>query len=107
MFFDKELSRDGTVSCASCHQPDKAFADGRALPVGIDHRPGRRNVPTLVNCAYGKSMFWDGRVATLEEQALSPLTDPSETAFSLHDSNLVGDVDERAVSKWPSSSPAE
>lgn len=83
LFFDNSLSRDGTVACASCHQPDKGFTDGRALPVGIDRRQGRRNVPTLLNCAYGLSMFWDGRAATLEEQALVPLANPSEMGNSL------------------------
>ena len=83
LFFDPGLSRDGTISCASCHQPEKAFTDGRALAVGIEQRVGRRNVPTLLNGAYGKTMFWDGRAASLEEQALVPLTHPNEMDNSL------------------------
>ena len=83
LFFDKRLSRDGTVSCASCHQPDKAFSDGRALPIGIGGQKGRRNAPSLINAAYGESMFWDGRAATLEEQALHPLTSPIEMGNTL------------------------
>ncbi len=83
LFFDEWLSRDGTISCASCHHPDKAFTDGRALPVGIDGQSGRRNVPSLLNSAYGKSMFWDGRAASLEKQALHPLTSPAEMGNTL------------------------
>lgn len=83
LFFDKRLSRDGTISCASCHQPAQHFTDGRPLPVGIDTQPGRRNVPSLVNSAYGKVYFWDGRAATLEEQALVPLTHPQEMGHTL------------------------
>ena len=78
LFFDTRLSRDGTVSCASCHLPERAFSDGQAIAVGIDDRPGRRNAPTLLNRAYMQSQFWDGRAASLEEQALAPMTDPSE-----------------------------
>ena len=83
LFFDKRLSRDGTVACASCHHPDKAFTDGRAVSVGVGERVGRRNAPTLLNCAYGKTMFWDSRATTLEEQALMPLTNATEMANTL------------------------
>src|SRR5216684_2613377 len=67
LFFDKALSRDRSVACASCHDPKLAFTDGRPVAVGIQRRAGTRNVPTLVNRAYGKSFFLDGRVATLEQ----------------------------------------
>ncbi|MSU63143.1 MAG: cytochrome-c peroxidase [Pedosphaera sp.] len=83
LFFDQSLSRDGTISCASCHRPDKAFTDGRALPVGVGGRRGRRNAPSLVNAGYGKAMFWDGRADTLEAQALHPLSDPLEMGNTL------------------------
>ncbi|MBI2926121.1 MAG: cytochrome-c peroxidase [Verrucomicrobia bacterium] len=83
LFFDPGLSRDGTVSCATCHQAEKAFTDGRRIPLGIEQRAGRRNVPTLLNCAYGKSLFWDGRVVSLEDQALLPLTNPTEMGNTL------------------------
>jgi cytochrome c peroxidase len=83
LFFDQRLSRDGSISCASCHDPVRHFTDGRALPVGIDAQKGRRNVPTLVNSAYREPLFWDGRSATLEEQALLPLTDPREMGHTL------------------------
>jgi len=70
LFSDKRLSRDGTVACATCHNPRKAFTDGRPVAVGIEEQKGPRNVPTLVNRVYGKSFFLDGRAPTLEKQAL-------------------------------------
>ncbi len=78
LFFDKQLSRDGSLACASCHRPELAFTDGRATTVGVSGTVGRRNAPTIINRAYGESMFWDGRVRTLEEQALLPMTSPLE-----------------------------
>ena len=70
LFFDKRLSRDRSVACASCHQPGRAFTDGRQVAIGSGHKRGARNAPTLINRVYGKSFFLDGRAATLEEQAL-------------------------------------
>ena len=78
LFDDRRLSRDGTIACASCHQLARAFADGRALPTGVFGRTGRRNAPAIVNRAYGRAFFWDGRVRTLEEQVLKPIEDPNE-----------------------------
>jgi cytochrome c peroxidase len=65
LFFDSLLSRDGRVSCATCHEPDKAFSDGRRVATGIEGRAGTRNVPSLVNVGHGGPLFWDGRAATL------------------------------------------
>jgi cytochrome c peroxidase len=78
LFFDKGLSADRSIACASCHQPERAFSDGRPVPVGVGGRKGTRNAPVLINRAYGRSMFWDGRVPSLEEQALHPIQDPRE-----------------------------
>jgi cytochrome c peroxidase len=78
LFFDRRLSRDSTRSCASCHDPGRAFTDGRGLTVGPKGEIGRRNVPTLVNRAWGRTFFWDGRTNTLEEQALMPIINPLE-----------------------------
>lgn len=78
LFFDRRLSRDGSLSCSSCHDPARAFSDGRSLAVGVSGRVGRRNSPALINRGYGRSFFWDGRVATLEEQVLKPIEDPNE-----------------------------
>jgi len=83
LFFDRRLSRDGSISCSSCHDPDRAFSDGRAVAVGMFGRQGRRNSPALVNRGYGRSFFWDGRVATLEEQVLNPIEDSSEMDLPL------------------------
>ena len=78
LFFDKRLSRDRTIACASCHQPSRAFTDGRRVAIGIDRREGTRNAPTIINRGYGRAFFWDARVATLEEQVLKPIEDPRE-----------------------------
>jgi cytochrome c peroxidase len=78
LFHDRRLSRDGSRSCASCHDPRRAFTDGRTLAVGPAGAVGRRNVPTIVNRAWGRSFFWDGRASTLEQQALLPILNPIE-----------------------------
>src|SRR6266481_6471897 len=83
LFFDRRLSRDGSISCASCHDPERAFSDGRAVAVGVSGRQGRRNAPALINRGYGRLFFWDGRVSTLEEQVLKPIQDPNEMDMSL------------------------
>lgn len=78
LFFDPRLSADGTVACASCHNPDRAFTDGRTTSVGFKGRVGQRNAPTILNALYNKKQFWDGRAKTLEDQAAMPITNPSE-----------------------------
>jgi cytochrome c peroxidase len=78
LFFDPILSGDRTVACASCHVPDHGFAGPNAVAVGVRGQRGRRHAPTLLNVAYGSAFFWDGRAATLEEQALLPIQDPLE-----------------------------
>ena len=78
LFFDKRLSRDGTVACASCHRPERAFTDGRRVAVGIDGRRGSRNTPTIFNRVYGSSHLWDGQAASLEAQPLEAIHNPRE-----------------------------
>jgi cytochrome c peroxidase len=78
LFFDPALSRDGHFSCASCHDVAKAGGDGRATAVGISAVPGKRNSPTVYNAAFQAVLFWDGRAASLEEQAKGPLVNPDE-----------------------------
>ena len=78
MFFDPVLSRDGSISCASCHHPDKGFADGLGQSVGIDDSVLPRSAPTLWNVAFLNSFFWDGRASSLEEQMQGPLYDEHE-----------------------------
>ncbi len=78
LFFEPRLSADGTVACATCHNPDRAFTDGRPTSAGIKGRVGQRNAPTLLNALYNKTQFWDGRAKTLEDQAAFPIVNPSE-----------------------------
>lgn len=83
LFFDPVLSRDSSVTCGSCHRPDLAFTDGRRTARGIEGRVGRRNVPTLVNRAYGHRFSLDGRASTLEDQVLAPIGSPREMDLDL------------------------
>jgi len=78
LFNDRGLSGDGTIACTSCHDPERAFSDGRVTAVGVFGRVGRRNAPALINRAYGRGFFWDARIATLEDQVLKPIEDPNE-----------------------------
>jgi cytochrome c peroxidase len=78
LFFDGRLSADGTVACSSCHDPARAFTDGRRVSIGIKGRVGQRNAPTILNTLYNTTQFWDGRARTLEEQAAFPIVNPSE-----------------------------
>ena len=83
LFFDKLLSRDGTVSCATCHVPEQGFTQNdRAKSVGVDGRIGRRNTPTLLNIAFADSLFVDGRASSLEEQAWQPILAEDEMGNS-------------------------
>src|SRR5205807_6571054 len=78
LFFDGRLSVDRTVACATCHDPQRAFTDGRPTSVGVQGRSGQRNAPTVLNALYNKTQFWDGRAKTLEEQAALPIANPVE-----------------------------
>lgn len=73
LFFDTMLSRDYSISCASCHQPKKAWSDGISLAIGDKKAEGKRNSPSILNVAYQFIYFWDGRAKSLEEQSLAPL----------------------------------
>jgi cytochrome c peroxidase len=83
LFSDAVLSRDGTRTCAACHNPQRAFTDGRPLAIGIRGQTGTRNAPTLINRGYGRSHFWDGRAASLEQQVIEPISNPRELDLSL------------------------
>jgi len=85
LFFDPILSKDSTVSCASCHRPEYAFADTSAVSIGVDGKKGIRNTPTAMNLSLGKSFFWDGRAGTLEEQALAPIKNPDEMNLAIEE----------------------
>lgn len=88
LFFDRRLSGDGTISCASCHQPDKAFTDGRVLAEGIGGKRGTRNTPSILDAALSTTQFWDGRRATLEDQVIDPFVNPNEHGLANHASVL-------------------
>lgn len=78
LYFDKRLSSDGTVSCATCHVTEKAFTDGAPVSTGIGGQKGGRSAPTVINRAYSTQQFWDGRADSLEEQAKGPIANPIE-----------------------------
>lgn len=83
LFYEKMLSNNKTLSCASCHQQAKAFTDGEAFSKGSEGINGRRSTMSLVNLLWDKHFFWDGRTTSLEEQVLIPIQDPVEMHQSL------------------------
>ncbi len=83
LFFDPILSEDSSISCASCHKPDFAFADTSAFSKGVHGRLGNRNTPSAMNVSARDFLFWDGRAASLEEQALGPIENPVEMNLKL------------------------
>lgn len=83
LFFDPQLSADGATSCASCHQPDKGFEDGRKTAAGLRGRTLVRHTPTLWNVAIQTALFWDGRSHSLEDQALRPVSATVEMNLDL------------------------
>jgi cytochrome c peroxidase len=78
LFLDKRLSADNTVACSTCHEPAKGFVDGKALSEGIAKRHTARNSPTVLNAMFNTTQFWDGRAATLEDQAKLPILNENE-----------------------------
>lgn len=78
LFFDKRLSADNSISCATCHDPSYGFADPHALSVGVKGRQSERNSPTILNAVFADVLMWDGRSASLEEQVDLPFSSPTE-----------------------------
>ncbi len=78
LYYDTKLSADDTVSCASCHGPAHGFTDGAPVSTGVGGKQGGRSAPTVLNAAYSPVQFWDGRAASLEEQAGGPIANPIE-----------------------------
>ncbi|MGC2398196.1 MAG: cytochrome c peroxidase [Acidobacteriaceae bacterium] len=78
LFYDPRLSKNNTLSCASCHNPYMAFGDGRSIALGFGGALGVRNAPTILNAAYSPLQFWDGRARSLEAQSAFPLANPVE-----------------------------
>jgi len=85
LFFDTRLSFDNSVSCAACHSPQAGFADGLRVSLGIDAQKGGRNAPTVINRAFSRQQFWDGRAGSLEEQSIGPLVNPVEMGMPSHE----------------------
>ncbi len=85
LYFDPRLSIDGTISCNSCHNVMADGADGRPVGVGVRGQRGGRGSPTVWNSAFNSVQFWDGRAASLEDQAKGPLTNPIEMGMPNHD----------------------
>lgn len=83
LYYDPILSADNTVSCATCHSPEHGFADPKPVSTGVGGKTGTRNSPSVLNTAYSKLQFWDGRAATLEKQAEGPVQNPVEMANTL------------------------
>jgi cytochrome c peroxidase len=89
LFFDTALSLDHSLSCATCHDPDMAYSDGRARAIGISHTTLRRRSPSLLNSAYNSTQFWDGRAKSLEDQALVPVFSRTEMGMQSPHALLV------------------
>ena len=85
LYFDKRLSKDNTISCASCHDPDKGWSNGEAFATGVRGQVGGRSSPSIVNSAYSALQFWDGRATALEGQALGPISNPIEMDMPLEE----------------------
>ncbi|HEY4002383.1 MAG TPA: cytochrome c peroxidase [Candidatus Xenobia bacterium] len=95
LFFDKALSVDNTVSCASCHDPRHAFTDPGPVSHGVGGKTGARRAPTVLNAMFNVQQFWDGRADSLEAQAKGPLTNPLEMAMPSDDAvvaKVAGDA---------------
>lgn len=78
LFFDPILSSDQSISCASCHKPEFAFADHVAFSNGVNGKKTARNTPSVMNMAMRDALFWDGRASSLEEQVIGPIQNPNE-----------------------------
>jgi cytochrome c peroxidase len=89
LFFDKRLSKNDTIACASCHLPAKGFTDGMPVSTGINKLKGGRSAPASINRVFSKAQFWDGRADTLEDQSIGPFVSPVEHGFATHDELVV------------------
>jgi cytochrome c peroxidase len=84
LYFDPRLSKDDTVSCATCHDPRTGFAEPKPVSIGVGSLKGARNAPTVLNAAFLREQFWDGRSPTLEDQAIQPIINPVEMGMADH-----------------------
>lgn len=95
LFYEKKLSLDGKISCASCHQQEKGFSDGLRVSPGVNGAQGKMNAMALANLHWQTRFFWNGRAVTLEEQAILPIQDPLEMNLPIDEaiSRLESDLD--------------
>jgi cytochrome c peroxidase len=99
LFFDRRLSRDGSIACATCHNPNRTFSTPLSVATGVGGRQGRRNPPALINRAYGRTFFWDGRTRSLEEQVLQPIQDPNEMNLTLAELSARLQMDAQTIAR--------
>lgn len=85
LFYDPRLSASGQIACASCHDPQLGWGDGKSVAFGHDRKTGNRNAMTIFNTAFYKTLFWDGRAASLEDQARFPVADHLEMNLATHE----------------------
>lgn len=85
LYFDKRLSEDKSISCATCHDPEKGYSNAEPFATGVGGKIGGRSAPTIINSAYYDTQFWDGREPSLEAQALGPIQNPIEMKMKLDD----------------------
>ena len=97
LYFDKRMSKDGTVSCATCHDPQMAWTEHKPTSTGIGSQVGGANSPTVINAAYATTQFWDGRAKSLEEQALGPIENPIEMGHKLPE--MIGQLNQLGAYK--------
>lgn len=100
LYFDKRLSADGTISCASCHVVRRAYADIQPISIGIEGKKGSRHAPTVINSGYQTFQFWDGRARTLEEQCKGPISNSREMAAT-DDAHLAHRQCQERIMKIP------
>jgi len=100
LYFDKCLSANDQISCASCHAVERAYADPREISEGVLGRKGTRHAPTVINSAYNTHQFWDGRVKTLEEQVKGPIANTNEMSL-FHDTKISYEECQKRVRKDP------
>ncbi len=92
LFYDRRLSASKQISCASCHDPQLGFGDGKSLAHGHDRQVGKRNAMTLYNVGHYTSWMWDGRAPSLEEQVLMPIQDHVE--MNMHLDSMLQHIDQ-------------
>ena len=99
LYFSPILSVDRTLSCADCHNPKLAFTDGQPVSTGVHGKKGSRNAPTILNAAFNKTQFWDGRADSLEAQVSGPMLNSLEMGHTLRgvESGVANDAELRPM----------